>query len=202
MRASLHSHSSRVPRRGACSWALACAWVCVPRRVRARALARCCSRACASRLEDCACLSPCVGDGYALSVLSSLRSSSPSVATLCVRWWSVRGGVCGRWLAFFTRHLICFLRSGAFFPSYVACFYWSLSSLSLFTLWAITFGALCRSRSLGRTLILRVLSRSISLGFSLLASSFVSLSLYSDNLFNNTLNPFIDYALTLFYPII
>lgn len=55
--------------------------------------ARYCSRACTSRLGDCACLSPCVGDGYAPLVLSSLRSSSPSVATLCVRWWGVRGGL-------------------------------------------------------------------------------------------------------------
>lgn len=58
-----------------------CVRVCVPTGV----CVRCCSRACTSRLEDCACLSPCVGDGYAPSVLSSLRSSSPSVATLCVR---------------------------------------------------------------------------------------------------------------------
>ena len=40
------------------------------------------ARACTSRLEDCACLSPCVGDRYAPSFLSSLRSSSHSVATL------------------------------------------------------------------------------------------------------------------------
>lgn len=59
----------------------------------------------------------------------------------------------------------------------------SLSSLSsLVSLWAITFGALGRSRLFGRTLILRVLALSISLGCSFLASSFVSLSLISDNL--------------------
>ena len=76
--------------------------------------------------------------------------------------------LCLWWLAFFAFFGTCFL---AFFLS-----------LSLVSLWAITFGALGRSRLFGRTLILRVLAPSISLGCSFLASSFVSLSLYSDNL--------------------
>lgn len=46
---------------------------------------RCCSRACASRLEDCACLSPCVGDGYALLLISTLSQSYPRFARLVLR---------------------------------------------------------------------------------------------------------------------
>ena len=117
---------------------------------------------------------------------------------------------CTLWLAFYapSRYLLSslsslwyFLRSLAFLSSYslsVTCFLvlgslclfsscslfssasGSLSLLSLCSLWAITFGALGRSRLFVRTLILRVLALSISLGCSFLASSFVSLSLYSD----------------------
>ena len=60
-RGSLHSHSSRVPRVG-CVCVYACVCVCL-------GVHTC--------LEYRVCLSPYVGDGYALSVLSSLS------------WWSV-----------------------------------------------------------------------------------------------------------------
>lgn len=122
-----------------------CAW--------ARALVPECVCACASRLEDCACLSPCVGDGYAPLVLSSLRSSSPSVATLlrsvaCTPRYRARSLSCvvecaGGGLLSCVRVRACFLLSRVYLPSsltFSLCLLLSAGtpalplSLSLFTL--------------------------------------------------------------------
>ena len=83
----------------------------------------------------------------------------------------------------------CFLRARvvAYFlhllPDLLSSLSLSVTTLSYsLSLLALTFGAFSRSRSLVFVLIPYTLTRSISLGFSFLASSFVSLSLYSDNL--------------------
>ena len=124
-------------RLGVCARACARACGCACLGVCVRVCVWCCSRACASRLEDCACLSPCVGDGYApLSVLShSVRSAfgrryalrsvvgaprSLSLSLSC-------GGVCGRWLAFFvgvygTCFLTCTLWLAFCVPVSLTCF--------------------------------------------------------------------------------